>query len=75
MRLSVPITSTPASSKQIAIHAVRYQPRDPANTRASVATMYTTADAADSVYATGASSKRCAIWTNDRPVAASAMIA
>ena len=74
-RLRVPITSTPASSKQIATQAVTYQPREPAKTRASVARMYTAADAADSEYARGASSKRWTIWTKERPVAASAMIA
>ena len=38
-RLSVPMTSTPTSSKQIATQAVRYQPLVPANTSASVAMM------------------------------------
>ena len=37
--------------------------------------MYTRAESAESVYASGASSNRWTIWTNERPVAASAMIA
>ena len=44
-RLRVPITSTPTSSKKIATHATRYHPREPAKMSASVARMYTIADA------------------------------
>ncbi|WP_348648475.1 hypothetical protein [Cryobacterium breve] len=52
-------------------HATRYQ-RPLLRTSAIVATMYTTADSADSEYASGAWSNLEAICTNDRPVAASA---
>ena len=71
----MPTTSTPTSSNRIAIQATRYQPREPEKISASVARMYTSAEMAESVYASGASSKRWTIWTNERPVAASAMIA
>src|SRR4051794_25919048 len=67
----VPITSTPANSKQIVSRAARRQP----SASETVARIYTTAASADSVKATGASPKRSMIWNTERPVAAIARIA
>ena len=59
-RLSVPITSTPTSSKQIATQATRVPAagaREDQRERGE--DVDESRDAADSVYASGASSKRC----------------
>ena len=69
----MPTTSTPTSSKLMVTQRHAYQPAasDERDRRHDV----DDAASADSVNATGASSKRSMIWKTERPVAASARIA